>query len=418
MKSKDTVLHEIERMDPQLREQTTFASVQALVAKAWEFSGELKERMQSAGLSPEDVRTYREFTNIPPLSKKELIGLQERGLEAMLSCALGELSRIYMSPGPIFDPEGRTTDYWGWDEAFFAAGFRARDLVQMTFSYHLTPAGLMLEEPLRNIGCAVIPAGPGNTEAQIQLMTRLPVTGFVGMASFLKIIADKAESQGLDLRKDFSLRTAFVAAERLTHSLRVGLEERFGMTVRQGYGTADVGAIAYECVHLTGMHLSTRCLVEICEPGTGIPVPPGEMGEVVVTPLNGTYPLIRLATGDLSRVLTGACPCGRTTNRLEGILGRTDLTAKVKGQFLYPHQIAEVMSGFPQVTGWQVVLTNPGGKDAITLRIAAGEDLEREKLVSQFQTVLKLRPNLEVLRDASELAQGAAPVDDRRTWDH
>ena len=413
-----TVYREAELAVPHLREQSTFSAVQEMIRVGWQFSDDLKERMGSAGLVPEDVRTYRDFTAIPPLSKKELIRLQEKNLTGMLACHLGDLSRIYLSPGPIFDPEGRSEDYWGWDEAFFAAGFRPRDLVQMTFSYHLTPAGLMLEEPLRNIGCAVIPAGPGNTEAQIQLMTRLPVTGFVGMASFLKIIADKAEAQGLDLRTDFSLRVAFVAAERLTAGLRTELEERFGMTVRQGYGTADVGAIAYECQHLTGMHLSTRCLVEVCEPGTGRPVPPGETGEGVVTPLNRIYPLIRLATGDLSRVLPGACPCGRTAPRLEGILGRTDLTAKVKGQFLYPHQIAEVMNGFPQVDAWQVVITNPGGKDAITLRVVARENLEREELVARFQTALKLRPNFELLREASELAQGAPPVEDRRTWDH
>jgi phenylacetate-CoA ligase len=419
METKEwSVFHEIERMDPGKREQETFSAIQGLIANAWEFSSEFRERMRSAGLVPDDVRSYQDFTSIPTLNKKELIKIQEEDLDGMLSCDLGELSRIYMSPGPLFDPEGRATDYWGWDEAFYAAGFRPKDLVQMTFSYHLTPAGLMLEEPLRNLGCAVIPAGPGNTEAQIQLMNRLPVTGFVGMASFLKIIADKAEAQGLDLKGDFSLRVAFVAAERLTKSLRSELEERFGMTVRQGYGTADVGAIAYECTHLTGMHLSTRCLVEICEPGTGRPVSPGEVGEVVVTPLNETYPLVRLATGDLSRMLIAPCPCGRTTNRLEGILGRTDLTAKVKGQFIYPHQIAEVMNGFPQIMGWQLVITNPGGKDAITLWVAAGQDLEREQLVAQFQSVLKLRPSLELVGDAQEFPAGVAPVVDRRTWDH
>jgi phenylacetate-CoA ligase len=409
--------HEQEGAEPGIREQRTLAAVQRLIAKAWEFSQDLRGRMDIAGLVPGDVKSYREFSAIPPLSKKELIRLQNGGLGSMLSCAPGELSRIYLSPGPIFDPEGRATDYWGWDEAFFAAGFRPGDLVQMTFSYHLTPAGLMLEEPLRNIGCAVIPAGPGNTEAQIQLMTRLPVTGFVGMASFLKIIGDKAVAQGLDPRSDFSLRVAFVAAERLTSSLRAELEDRFGITVRQGYGTADVGAIAYECRHLTGMHLSTRCLVELCEPGTGKPVAPGEIGEVVVTPLNETYPLIRLATGDLSRLLSGPCPCGRTTPRLEGILGRTDLTAKVKGQFLYPHQIAEVMSEFPQVDAWQVVITNPKGKDTITLKVAAREDLAREELVARFQSALKLRPTLEMVTAGSELAKGSAPVEDRRTWD-
>jgi phenylacetate-CoA ligase len=409
------VFNEMERMNPQEREESIFASVRELVGKTWGFSGEFKERMRAAGVTPADIRTYNDFTAIPPLPKKSLIALQGAGLEPLLSCPPGELSRIYMSPGPLFDPEGRARNYWGWDEAFHAAGFRRGDLVQMTFSYHLTPAGLMLEEPLRNIGCAVIPAGPGNTEVQIQLMTKLPVTGFVGMASFLKIIADKAESQGLDLRRDFSLRVAFVAAERLSGALRQELEQRFGMTVRQGYGTADVGSIAYECERLTGMHLSTRCLVEICEPGTGKPVAPGEAGEVVVTALNETYPLIRLATGDLSRLLPAACPCGRSTQRLEGILGRTDCTVKVKGQFIYPHQVAEVLSRQPLVRQWQVVVTNSGGREAITLRVTAGEGLDRDRVAAEFQAALKLRPAVELL---SELPEGAQAIVDQRTWEH
>jgi phenylacetate-CoA ligase len=410
-------IDEMDRLDPHEREERILASVLELVGKTWGFSREFKERMRTAGITPADVRSYEDFTAIPPLPKKNLIALQGGGLDALLSCPPGELSRIYMSPGPLFDPEGRSKNYWGWDEAFHAAGFRQGDLVQMTFSYHLTPAGLMLEEPLRSIGCAVIPAGPGNTEVQIQLMTKLPVTGFVGMASFLKIIADKAESQGLDLRRDFSLRVAFVAAERLSGALRQELEQRFGMTVRQGYGTADVGSIAYECEQFTGMHLSTRCLVEICEPGTGNPVPSGETGEVVVTALNETYPLIRLATGDLSRLIVTACPCGRSTHRLEGILGRTDCTVKVKGQFIYPHQVAEVLSRHPLVRQWQLVVTNLGGKEAITLRVVAGEGLDRDRLVGEFQSALKLRPIMESISLGQELPEGAPAILDQRTWE-
>ena len=318
---------------------------------AWTHSSEFRNRLTEAGMTPEGIQSEEDWSRIPVLHKKSLIEFQNvSGVQAMLDCQLGELSRIYLSPGPIFDPEARSSDYWGWAEAFYAAGFRAQDVVQMTFGYHLTPGGLMLEEPLRQIGCAIIPAGPGNTSVQVDLLTALPVTGFVGMASFLKVIKDAAVEQGRDLARDLSLRVAFVAAERLHASLRKELEEELGITVRQGYGTADVGCIAYECQHLGGMHVSSRCLVEICDPLTGAPLPPGEVGEVVVTPFSTTYPLVRLGTGDLSCLDVRPCGCGRTASMLTGILGRSDSTAKVKGQFIYPHQVSEVMTSFPAVT--------------------------------------------------------------------
>ncbi|TVM35269.1 phenylacetate--CoA ligase family protein [Oceanidesulfovibrio marinus] len=374
--------------------------------------------MEAAGLTPDDIRTPEDFAKLPILSKKQLISLQqEKGLAHLLAVEPGALSRIYMSPGPIFDPEGREQDYWGWAAAFHAAGFRARDLVQMTFGYHLTPAGLMLEEPLRELGCAVVPAGPGNTDVQIDLMTRLPVTGFVGMASYLKVIKDKAVFKGLDPRKDFRLDVAFVAAERLPESLRQELEDAFGMRVRQGYGTADLGCAAYECRELTGMHVSPRCWVEICDSATGRPVPTGEIGEVVVTPFTRAYPLLRLATGDLSRIVDDVCPCGRTSPRLAGILGRADDTTKVRGQFLYPHQIQEVVARFEGVTRWQLMLGNAGGRETVVMRLFHPEGtVDPEAFQVRFQALCKLRPDVEIVRDPDELPSDAPRVRDERTY--
>ncbi|MGE4506891.1 MAG: phenylacetate--CoA ligase family protein, partial [Desulfovibrionaceae bacterium] len=370
-----------------------------LVEKASLYSNEFRARLERAGLKARDVKTLGDYAAIPPLRKKELLALQaEHGLDWLLSCEVGELSRIFQSPGPIYDPEGRERDYWGFAEAFFAAGFRPKDVVQMTFSYHMTPAGLMLEEPLREIGCAVVPAGPGNTEAQIELLTRLPVTGFVGMTSYLKIIGKKAQAAGFDLQRDMRLRTAFVAAERLPESLRLEVEEMFGATVRQGYGTADAGCIAYECAELGGMHTSSRALVEICDPQTGAPLPPGETGEVVVTPFRGEYPLLRLATGDLSAFVEAPCPCGRTSRRLDGIKGRADDTAKVKGQFIYPSQAARVMAEFPMIARWQLVVANPGGRDTLACRLAlapdAGASFDEAAFCQAFQALMKLRPEV------------------------
>ncbi len=408
--------HDLETQSPEKREARQWKAVRKLLEKAAKHSGEFRTRLERAGLTLRDLDSLTAYGALPPLRKKELISLQaERGLDWLLTCKPGQLRRIYQSPGPIFDPEGTEQDYWGWAEGFFAAGFRPGDLVQMTFSYHLTPAGLMLEEPLREIGCAVIPAGPGNTDVQVDLMRRLPVTGFVGMASYLKVIGQKARNLGLDLRNDLSIRKAFVAAERLSEALRSEVEEMFGATVRQGYGTADVGSIAYECEHPQGMHLSSRALVEICDPETGRPLPVGETGEVVVTPFSLDYPLLRLATGDLSSLIEAPCPCGRTSLRLDGIKGRADDTAKVKGQFIYPAQAAQVALLFPQIEAWQIVITNPGGKDRIGVRLALAGEIDPAAFQAAFQATLKLKPEVEALA-AGAIAQDAKRLVDERTF--
>ena len=411
--------HELETASPDERAEHVWRALERVIENAWSNGGEYRSRMNDAGLTLSDIGSLADWHHIPVLRKKDLIELQSQGprMGGLLACELGDLARIYQSPGPIFDPEGHGPDYWGWAEAFHAAGFRKRDVVQMTFSYHLTPAGLMLEEPLRAIGCAVIPAGPGNTDKQIELLTTLPVTGFVGMASYLRIIADKARATGLDLKKDFNLEVAFVAAERLPESLRSGLEKDFGMIVRQGYGTADLGCIAYECPALGGMHLSNRCHVEICDPATGAPVPVGEVGEVVVTPFGRDYPLVRFATGDLSRLVMEPCTCGRTSPRLAGILGRADDTAKVKGQFVYPSQVAEVCATLPQVEAWQLVVDNPGGRDTLEIRLQLTDPLDEDAFVQAFQAKIKLRPVVSVLPDGKVIAEDAPRLEDRRVFE-
>lgn len=410
--------HDLETESPSVRAGRQWHYIQAMVDKALSFEGEFRERLATAGIVPDEIRSLDDFASIPVLRKKDLSRLQrERGLSWFLSCAPGQLSRIYQSPGPIYDPEGRGADYWGWAEAFYAAGFRCGDLAQMTFSYHLTPAGLMLEEPLRALGCAVIPAGPGNSAVQLQLMRELPVTAFVGMTSFLKSLGEKAREKGLDPKNDFSLRVAFVAAERLSESLRAEVQDMFGMIIRQGYGTADVGCIAYECPEPGGMHLSSRCFVEICDPATGLPVPAGELGEVVVTPFTPDYPLIRLATGDLSRLTEAPCACGRTAPRLTGILGRVDDTAKVRGQFVYPAQVAQAMSRFPQILRHQVVVGNAGGKETLTLRIETTGPVDPGTVGAAFQETVKLRPVVVPLGPEESIPEGAAALVDERTFD-
>lgn len=407
-KKMNKTFHDLETIPWEELREKKFRTLLKTVNLAKHKVKEFQNRISNLNIS---IETEQDFQNIPFLPKKKLIDIQEQHFSNLLATEIGELAHIYYSPGPLFDPEGNDPDYWGWAEAFYAMGFRPKDIVQMTFSYHLTPAGLMLEQPLRRIGCAIIPAGPGNTDIQIEIMTKLKVTGFVGMASYLKTIGEKALSKGLNLKNDFHLRVAFSAAEILTNSLRKEVENMFDITLRQGYGTADVGCIAYECEHANGMHLSTRCWVEICEPNTGKPLPPGEIGEVVVTPFSSVYPLIRLGTGDLSKLDFSPCPCGRTSPRLVGILGRTDNTVKVKGQFVYEHQVAEVIKAFPEIKSWELLITNPNKKDKLTLKIETNTDFNSTHLVSLFKEKIKLLTGVEIHSKSL-----SSKIVDQRKW--
>ncbi len=411
--------HDLEVMTRDKRDKYLWQKMKDLLGFAYDNSKAFRTRMDKAGLAPRDIKNIRDWPLIPALPKKELVHLQPAGpdLGGLLTCSAGELRHVYLSPGPIVDPEARHKDYWGFAEAFYAAGFRKSDIVQMTFSYHFTPAGLMMEEPLHEIGCAVFPAGPGNTDGQIEVMTRLGVTGFVGMASFLKIIADKAENKGLDLKNDLNLEVAFVAAERLSESLRKELEERLGMQIRQGYGTADLGCIAYECPEKNGMHLSSRVYVEICDPETKKPLASGETGEVLVTPFNPAYPLIRLATGDLSALEEQACPCGRTAPRLKGILGRVDDTVKAKGQFIYPSQVDEALKNLSGIRSWKLVVTNPDGRDRISLHVLSSGGIDSVTVSKAFQDKIKLRAEIIVSHDEAGFHESNQKIEDQRIWD-
>ena len=252
--------------------------------------------------------------------------------------------RMFMSPGPIFEPEGQGEDWWRSARALHAAGFRRGDIVQNTFSYHLTPGGWILDAGLRALGCPVIPAGPGNTEQQIEAIHHLRPVGYVGVPDYLKILLDKAREAG---RPVGSIRKALVSGGALFPALRQEYKDR-GIAVVQAYAIADAGVIAYEVPALAGMILDEGVLLEIVRPGTGDPVPDGEVGEVVVTTFNRDYPMIRLATGDLSAVLPGQSPCGRTNTRIKGWLGRADQTTKIKGMFVHPEQVAEIARRHPE----------------------------------------------------------------------
>ncbi|WP_376788485.1 phenylacetate--CoA ligase family protein [Thermoflexus sp.] len=390
--------------------------VREAVAFAYDHAPEVLRRMQRAGVMPDDIRGVADLPRIPILAKDALPELQAKHppFGGMLAVEVSQLRRIFMSPGPIFEPEGDRRDYWRWAPALWAAGFRPGDLVQNTFAYHLTPAGAMMEEGLRAIGCVVVPGGVGNTEWQVTMMAQMQVTGYVGTPSFLLTLLQRAQEKGLAL----SVQRAFVTGEPLPEPLRRTLQEDYGVDVYQGYGTADVGNIAYECSEKAGWHIAPGIVVEIVNPATGEPVPPGEPGEVVITRPDAVYPLVRFGTGDLSALNVVPCPCGRTSPRLVGFLGRVGEGVKVRGMFVHPRQLAQVFSGRSEVARYQGVVTRVGHQDEFTVRVEPkpGARVHPDELAAALREVIKLRVNVEVVAPGT-LPEDAKPLVDRRTWE-
>jgi len=332
----------------------------------------------------------------------------------MGAVAPGEMAHIYMSPGPIFEGEGREADPWRFARSAHAAGFRAGDIIHNTFAYHLTPAGMFVDSACRTLGCAVFPGGVGNTEIQVQAIGHLRSNGYAGTPSFLKILLEKAGEMGIDAS---SLTKGLVGGEALPPSLRVEIAA-LGCDVLQCYGTADLGLIAYESEAKEGMIIDEGVIVEIVRPGTGDPVPDGEVGEVVVTTFNRSYPLIRFGTGDMSAIMDGASPCGRTNARIKGWMGRADQTTKVKGMFVHPGQIAEVVKRHPEVAKARLVVTGRTGNDVMTLHAESDGDGEGlvDALKESIQSVTKLRGEVALVRPGS-LANDGVVIEDARSYD-
>jgi phenylacetate-CoA ligase len=398
--------------------------LRGIVQYAYKHSAAFKNKMDSVGLKPKDIQTTRDLEKIPVTKKTELMELQRKnppfgGFEGV---PITELRRIYVSPGPIHEPGEADYDELGWAQGMVAGGFRPGDMAINTFSYHMVPFALqMIDNSLHQIGCVTIPSGIGNTEQQVNILKALKATAYCGTASFLLNIAEKAEEMGLDLRKDLNLKVGFVATEMLPESLRSRLEEKFGMTIRQGYGTADIRCLGYECIRKNGMHIPDDKIVEIVDPSTGKRVVPGKPGEIVATTFDRVYPLIRFGTGDLSILTETPCPCGRTSPRLIKILGRVDQATKVRGLFIHPGQADEVVSKHPQISRYRVVVTRKEHKDEMTFQVELKEEVSQpEKLKSEIEQsirdVMKVRGYVQfVLRGA--VPAGANKIEDRRTWE-
>jgi len=393
------------------------------VRHAYENAPATRRKMDEAGVRPADVHDVADLAKIPLTRKADLKSIQKGELPFGGLAALSPraMRRIYVSPGPTYDPEGREETHWRWEKAFVAAGFRPGDIVQNTFMYHFSPAGLMFDEALLRIGCTVIPAGVGNTELQAQVMRDLAVTGYVGTPSFLMTILEKGKEMGIAPGNGLGLQVALVAAEMLPESLRRRFEEEFGIQVRQAYGTADVGSLGYECFEGKGMHIPDEILLELIDPATGEPVGPGKIGEVVVTLPSETYPLIRFATGDLSVCTDDPCPCGRTSARLLRIVGRIDQVTKVKGMFVHPEQVGQIEGKVPEVETLQLVITRVGHEDQMTIQAVLGEgtsptDALRTRIVETAREVTRIRGEV-VFVNAADLSGKEKKIVDNRKWE-
>lgn len=402
---------ERETAPAELREARLLAALPGQIAHAQRTAPALAEAL--AGVDAPAVTTRAALARLPVTRKGELAERQRARppFGGYAAAGWGALGKVFQSPGPLYEPEGRRTDYWRFARALHAAGFRAGQLVHNAFSYHFTPAGSMFESGLLALGCTVFPAGTGQTELQLAAIADLRPDGYVGTPSFLRILLERAAETGTPVD---SLRRALVTGEALPPALRAAIEAH-GVAVLQCYGTADLGLIAYETPAREGLVVDEEVIVEIVTPGTGDPLPAGEVGEVVVTTLNPDYPLIRFGTGDLSAELPGTSPCGRTNRRLRGWLGRADQTTKVRGMFVHPGQVAAVLKRHPEAGRGRLVVDRDGLDDAMTLHVeVAGAPAGlAEALAASLRELTKLRGEVRLVAPDS-LPRDGKVIDDRR----
>ena len=408
----------LETRAPKLREAALMAALPKLVAHAKRRAPGFARIL--GDVDPAKVRTRKALAALPVTRKSDLAELQakERPLGGLNATPVSKLAKIFVSPGPIYEPEGRGRNWWRTARALYAGGFRAGDLVANTFAYHFTPAGSMLESGALAIGCTVVPAGVGQTEMQIAAIRDLKIDAYIGTPSFLKLIVEKAAELGSDIS---SLKKAHVSAEYLPPVLRAAMLER-GIRVTQSYGTADLGSLAYESLVADGsvtegMILDEGLLLEIVRPGTGDPLPAGEVGEVVITSFNRDYPLIRFGTGDLSAILPGESPCGRTNTRIRGWMGRADQSTKVRAMFVTPKQVNEIVRRHPEIAKARLVVEGESGNDRMTLKCEVTKRPAglAEAVVASIRDLTKLRGEV-VLVEAGSLPNDGKVIEDLRKY--
>ncbi len=405
---------DLETRDPEAREAALLAALPVQIAHAKDKATGFARLLE--GVDPPAVDSRAALAALPVLRKAELIERQqaEPPFGGLATIGFGEALRVFASPGPIFEPQGRGRNHWRLARALYAAGFRAGELVHNAFAYHLTPGGWIMDDAARTLGCCVFPAGIGNSEQQAQAIAHLRPAAYCGTPDYLKVLLDKGAELGLDLS---SIVKGLVSGGALFPSLRDEYASR-GVAVLQAYATADLGLIAYESEAKEGLILDEEIIVEIVRPGTGEPVPEGEVGEVVVTTLDPDYPLIRFATGDLSAILPGPSPCGRSAPRIKGWMGRADQTTKVKGMFVHPSQVAQVTARHGEIARARLVVAREAEADVMTLQceVEGGTQDLAEAVAASLQEVCKLRGGVEFFAPGS-LPNDGKVIDDQRDYD-
>ena len=417
-----THMDALETRDPAARESALLAALPGQIAHAQKNAPAFAEILKD--INATDITSRNALAKLPVIRKYELLEKQKASRAAGSSVFGGfsavsygqQMPRVFSSPGPLYEPEGSRPDYWRMARAIAAAGFQSGELIHNCFSYHFTPAGSMMETGAHALGCTVFPGGIGQTEQQVQAMAELQPAGYIGTPSFLKIILEKAVEMGVALP---SVKKALVSGEAFPPSLRDWMTER-GVNAYQCYATADVGLIAYETSARQGLVIDEGVIVEIVRPGTGDPVPEGEVGELVITSLNPDYPLIRFGTGDLSAILSGHCPTGRTNQRIKGWMGRADQTTKVRGMFVHPGQVAEVVKRFPSALRARLIVQGEMANDSMALHVetTASHGAEAElkvQIAEAIRDVTKLRSEVHLVAPGT-LANDGKVIEDARSY--
>jgi phenylacetate-CoA ligase len=417
-----THMDALETRDPAVREAALLTALPGQIAHAQKNAPAFAEILKD--IHAADITSRAALAKLPVIRKYELLEKQKASRAAggnvfggFSAVSYGsKMPRVFSSPGPLYEPEGSRTDYWRMARAIAAAGFQSGELIHNCFSYHFTPAGSMMETGAHALGCTVFPGGIGQTEQQVQTMAELQPAGYIGTPSFLKIILEKAAEMGVALP---SVKKALVSGEAFPPSLRDWMTER-GVNAFQCYATADVGLIAYETSARQGLVIDEGVIVEIVRPGTGDPVPEGEVGELVITSLNPDYPLIRFGTGDLSAILVGTCPTGRTNQRIKGWMGRADQTTKVRGMFVHPGQVAEVVKRFPAALRARLVVQGEMANDSMALHVettaAHGAEAElKAQIAEAIRDITKLRSDVHLVAPGT-LANDGKVIEDARSY--
>jgi len=417
-----THMDALETRDPAARESALLAALPGQIAHAQKNAPAFAEILKD--INAADITSRNALAKLPVIRKYELLEKQKASRAAGGSVFGGfsavsygqQMPRVFSSPGPLYEPEGSRPDYWRMARAIAAAGFQSGELIHNCFSYHFTPAGSMMETGAHALGCTVFPGGIGQTEQQVQAMAELQPAGYIGTPSFLKIILEKAVEMGVAVP---SVKKALVSGEAFPPSLRDWMTER-GVNAYQCYATADVGLIAYETSARQGLVIDEGVIVEIVRPGTGDPVPEGEVGELVITSLNPDYPLIRFGTGDLSAILSGHCPTGRTNQRIKGWMGRADQTTKVRGMFVHPGQVAEVVKRFPSALRARLIVQGEMANDSMALHVettaAHGAEAElKAQIAEAIRDVTKLRSDVHLVAPGT-LANDGKVIEDARSY--